>query len=1054
MTSTAKVAPNLTHKAFELVTFIDKLPLQIECLACYDNYLILGLTTGRILIYEAKIDPTPPLKLEANFEKAITVTKKPIQQIEICKEFDLLLTLFDSQLHVFDLVKFQLQYSLPKTKNCSLFALSLSTDRKLLRLCVACKKKLQFYYLASSTASGNSKFMELTADLELNDTPRTLEFTRENLIVFSLRKEFFYYKLPSSSSNSSQSSSSSVLKQPEAKFSNGSRLMEPLCEKLYNDSFLIGLDENKTILYDPEGKPSLTYALTWTNTPSTVTGVGFYLVGLLPTLNCVEVVTIEPKSRSIQLIEMAGGGVGKDSTTSSHHHLSLATSLPPASSLLTSKLVENVSMLGLSNLNAVAANSNLNSPDRLRFLKSNGNAICYVATQCNVWCLVPSKINDQIEQALRCKNYDLGLNLIECHVKFNSTFLGSKKTPTMSLNEEDSTRPNLLKPFFSLNWLVADVDSSLERALKNMHALDLFIVKKKFKQSLDLFQTMNTDPTHLIAFLPGLLPASFRERLNFDHLYPDLNAKEQEEAIDALIDYLNYKRKEFIKQTKLAAPLEPLLENRSVISTREHLLEIIDTTLLKCYLKSKENLVHIFIRLHPNFFHIKESETLLLQHNKLSELCTLYERKELHKKALELLASESSKSSSSLFGLKPMVDYLKRLTNKNLPLMFTYGKYVLEKDLEAGMGVFFAGDYNKIDEVIIKKAAEFDESLSSLKNAIGKSTGGQKPRSNRVVTFDMSEIDDESVKELDREKVIKFFQESIEPSELSFYLIRLYLQYCVFLWNETNSTLNNLLLDIYKRFIESDSLARACTSYNKGLLALGDVKTYRRLLKLLLTETNGYDLSFALSRLDLDAYPEERAIVLGKMGKHHEALNIYVNKLNDTDKAEAYCHYVYNNYSQPTTDVAAESSSRQVYYQLLEIYLQSDYEEIRLDGSIRLLNAHSNEIGTSRTLELLPAQLMKCKNLSPFFETMLYRLVRAKHDTQIRQRLMIALQLQVHETKIMCQNQTFTVNDEQMCRECNKRMGKSAMVRYPNGVLIHYGCLKRATATTTSSKNT
>jgi hypothetical protein len=57
---------------------------------------------------------------------------------------------------------------------------------------------------------------------------------------------------------------------------------------------------------------------------------------------------------------------------------------------------------------------------------------------------------------------------------------------------------------------------------------------------------------------------------------------------------------------------------------------------------------------------------------------------------------------------------------------------------------------------------------------------------------------------------------------------------------------------------------------------------------------------------------------------------------------------------------------------------------------------------------------------------------------------MFALELQIHETKIMCQDKKFVVNDEQICKECNKRMGKSAMVRFPNGDLIHYGCSKSA----------
>jgi hypothetical protein len=101
-----------------------------------------------------------------------------------------------------------------------------------------------------------------------------------------------------------------------------------------------------------------------------------------------------------------------------------------------------------------------------------------------------------------------------------------------------------------------------------MHALDLFR-RKRFKKSFQLFQTMRTDPTHLIAFLPGLLPDTFRTKLAFDDLYLEFNAKEQEDAIDALIDYLNSKRKEFIKLND-TQPLNliPLLDGRSVIKTK------------------------------------------------------------------------------------------------------------------------------------------------------------------------------------------------------------------------------------------------------------------------------------------------------------------------------------------------------------------------------------------------------------------------------------------------------------------------------------------------------
>lgn len=239
--------PNQLHRSFELVSFIDKLPvpLTIECLTCYDNKFIVGTNTGRMLTYEVKLNQLSQGKLEASFEKNVNVTKKSIQQIEAIKEFNILIALFDSQLHLFDLDKFQLQYSLVKTKSCSLFATSISSSSNLLRLVVACKRKLQFYYFSSG------KFMELTSDLELADIPRTLTITKDNLVVYSFKKEFFYYELSDSTISATQ-----PVKAPEVKYNIGQRSLDPICEKLSScdDGFIVGMDENKSILYDSKGK--------------------------------------------------------------------------------------------------------------------------------------------------------------------------------------------------------------------------------------------------------------------------------------------------------------------------------------------------------------------------------------------------------------------------------------------------------------------------------------------------------------------------------------------------------------------------------------------------------------------------------------------------------------------------------------------------------------------------------------------------------------------------------------------------------------------------------
>lgn len=379
------------------------------------------------------------------------------------------------------------------------------------------------------------------------------------------------------------------------------------------------------------------------------------------------------------------------------------------------------------------------------------------------------------------------------------------------------------------------------------------------------------------------------------------------------------------------------------------------------------------------------------------------------------------------------------------------------------------GNTAKIDEILVKRAKLKEEnlvkkrkSLSSIKSVIGGGSNDlngnsvlsallkinktnfdnndnddddSKVKNNKKVASDLDMLedddDDERLKALDHVQVCKFLREQIEPESLSIHLVRNYLQYCIFVWNDKTADLNNQLIDTYIYFIEK-KIEDSPSSGGQS------TQTYKQMLIYFLTETKYYEPNYASAKLGFDNYPEERAIVLGKLNKHKEALKIYVDILNDTDKAEAYCEHVYTSSSTP--------EAKEVYYQLLEIYLKSEYEEIRIGASSRLLNAHSNEIGSCKSLELLPADLFKCKNLSPFFENMLNRLARNKHTTQIINRLMFSLELQIHETKILCQDKKFIVNDEQMCKECNKRMGKSAMVRFPNGDLIHYGCSKNSEA--------
>ena len=167
--------------------------------------------------------------------------------------------------------------------------------------------------------------------------------------------------------------------------------------------------------------------------------------------------------------------------------------------------------------------------------------------------------------------------------------------------------------------------------------------------------------------------------------------------------------------------------------------------------------------------------------------------------------------------------------------------------------------------------------------------------SNDDQTDDMTlDDDDDTLKELNHEQIVTFLQQQIEPPELSAYLVRVYLQYCIYIWNDTSAILNNLLIDMYKFFVEKiASVINLFMLIDSKNQSLKYADSYRHMLKYFLYETQAYESAHALGQLDLDNYAEERAIVLGKMGKHHDALDIYVNRLNDIKKAENYCETIY-----------------------------------------------------------------------------------------------------------------------------------------------------------------
>ncbi|GCC35802.1 hypothetical protein chiPu_0014290 [Chiloscyllium punctatum] len=349
---------------------------------------------------------------------------------------------------------------------------------------------------------------------------------------------------------------------------------------------------------------------------------------------------------------------------------------------------------------------------RPRFITSGGPNIVYVASNHFVWRLVPVSIATQIRQLLQDKQFELALQLAKMK------------------DDSDSDK-----------WQQI-------HHIQNLFAFNLFC-QKRFDDSMQVFAKLGTDPTHVIGLYPDLLPADYRKQLQYPNPLPTLSTAELEKAHLALIDYLTQKRTHLVKQLHDSEPstTSPLVEGTPIIKSKKKLLQIIDTTLLKCYLHTNVALVAPLLRLENNHCHIEESEHVLKKAHKYSELIILYEKKGLHEKALQVLLDQAKKANSPLKGHERTVQYLQRLGKDNLNIIFEFSLWVLKACPEDGLKIF---------------------------------------------TEDLLEVEN-----LPRIKVLDFLKDSCKELAIP------YLEHIIYIWEETGPVFHNCLIQLYREKVQA-----------------------------------------------------------------------------------------------------------------------------------------------------------------------------------------------------------------------------------------------------------
>ncbi|KAJ5081301.1 hypothetical protein NUU61_009565 [Penicillium alfredii] len=298
-------------------------------------------------------------------------------------------------------------------------------------------------------------------------------------------------------------------------------------------------------------------------------------------------------------------------------------------------------------------------------------------------------------------------------------------------------------------------------------------------------------------------------------------------------------------------------------------------------------------------------------------------------------------------------------------------------------------------------------------------------RTSQELGMEIFLTDTENAETLPRPRVLEFL-EGIDPK-----LAIQYLEHVIHEWNDLTPDLHQRLLVLYlDQFIHNKPSAEWKAKF------LG-----------MLRESEQYSPAKMLDRLNREdpEFYEARAIVFSKMGQHRQALEIYVFKLEDHEKAEEYCNQVH------LTEKIEEESESSIYLTLLSLYLAPPHGYQPQNGpALAVLAKHGSRLPADAALGLIPRVLpvqelefyfkgrMRAAN-SAFNEARIVASLRKARDMQIQAQLVVGEGVRGGATRA----RHVTVTEERICGVCHKRLGGSVINVFPDNSVVHLGCANR-----------
>ncbi|CDK24708.1 unnamed protein product [Kuraishia capsulata CBS 1993] len=416
----------------------------------------------------------------------------------------------------------------------------------------------------------------------------------------------------------------------------------------------------------------------------------------------------------------------------------------------------------------------------------------------------------------------------------------------------------------------------------------------------------------------------------------------------------------------------------------DKMLELTDTTLFLCYLFINPRMIGPLLRVH-NHCTISTVERHLTRLKLWGELVDFYYGHSYHEKALELLHSLGTKDDDSPFsGPESTLNYLKRLNNDNIDLIFKFSGWPISLNVNYGSEIFMG------------------DSLES--------------------------------ESLNRTSVVNFLSSLQLDQKSDSDLLMSYLRHIIFVHGDKTRKFHLALLKCYLEAMEDSSNHETFDRiYALCAIFLSTSKSYDPKQALKMLESTSERVKTNENKLlKLKMYP------LRLLEMHDDVLELLVFKIEDYDSALAYCAELYDE---------DKSLGTKWLESLLFKYLDPPSNRTRnMKKALEMLSSHGSMLSLTRVLSHLPDDT-SVADIDFFLLTQLRETETQVEKSRMVQALLKVDVIKNQQSEKLLRSRNVIIRESSICPLCGKKLGHSVLSVAPDmGGVVHYGCRVKNTA--------